>query len=81
VDKVIPVDIYVPGCPSRPEAIIHAVAQLLELAEKRVRPVLESHATPEELVGITRVPPIAETELVEGTAAPREPRGSGRVSW
>lgn len=28
-DKVIPVDIYVPGCPPRPEAIINAIFKLL----------------------------------------------------
>ena len=29
VDKVVPVVVYVPGCPPRPDAIIHGVAQLL----------------------------------------------------
>ncbi|AAF11070.1 MULTISPECIES: NuoB/complex I 20 kDa subunit family protein [Deinococcus] len=33
VDSVVPVDIFVPGCPPRPEALIYAVMQL----QKKVR--------------------------------------------
>jgi len=30
VDKVVPVDVYIPGCPPRPEMLIHAVIMLQE---------------------------------------------------
>jgi NADH-quinone oxidoreductase B subunit len=30
VDKVLPVDLYIPGCPARPEAIIEGLLQLRE---------------------------------------------------
>jgi ech hydrogenase subunit C len=35
VDKVIPVDVYVPGCAARPEAIIDAVVQALGVLEEK----------------------------------------------
>jgi NADH-quinone oxidoreductase subunit B len=34
VDKVVPVDVYIPGCPPRPEMLIHAVMMLQDKVMK-----------------------------------------------
>jgi len=34
IDQVIPVNVYIPGCPPRPDAIVHGVVKLLEAASK-----------------------------------------------
>jgi ech hydrogenase subunit C len=35
VDKIVPVDVYVPGCPAKPEAIIDGVVQALEIFKQK----------------------------------------------
>lgn len=42
VDKVIPVDVYVPGCAARPEALIDGFVKALSLWEEKSRAAREA---------------------------------------
>jgi membrane-bound hydrogenase subunit mbhJ len=37
LDKIIPVDVWVPGCPPRPEAIIHGITKAMQKIERLER--------------------------------------------
>jgi ech hydrogenase subunit C len=42
IDKILPVDVYVPGCAARPESIIDGVVQALGVLQKKREAILET---------------------------------------
>ncbi|WP_006787086.1 NADH-quinone oxidoreductase subunit NuoB [Thiorhodospira sibirica] len=43
IDKVIPVDVYIPGCPPRPEMVIDGIMQLQDKIATARHPLINEH--------------------------------------
>ena len=43
IDKIIPVDSYIPGCPPRPETVLDALMQLQKNINTSRQPLINSH--------------------------------------
>ena len=40
IDRIIPVDVYIPGCPPRPEMVIDGIMQLQDRIARASHPIL-----------------------------------------
>ncbi len=51
VDRVIPVDVYIPGCPPRPDAILKGIIKAVEILEEKAKKMEELGVSSPSRVG------------------------------
>ena len=63
IDKIIPVDVYVPGCPPRPEALIAGILALRDKIKKGIPPAAQ----------VVQVPTSSKEIPIQPDASPEKP--------